>query len=141
MLGPKTADWVAQTAKVNLLSFRGWKVEVLAGVISNAALFLVCRLPPSCCRPFLGVCVCRLAGAFSHEHTSLIKSGASPVTPFNLKCILKGPSINAVTLGVGVLVYELLGDPDIQPQRLPDWSSWLAQRSLAALPFRGLSQS
>ena len=90
--------------------------------------------------------MCRLAGAFSHEHTSLIKSGASPVTPFNLKCILKGPSVNAVTLGVGVLVYELLGDPDVQPQRspfssLPDWSSWLTQRLLAALPFRRLSQS
>lgn len=63
--------------------------------------------------------MCKLAGAFSQEHTSLIKSGASPVTPFNLNCILKGPSVNAVTLGVGVLVYELVGDPEVQPQRPP----------------------
>lgn len=82
--------------------------------------------------------MCKLAGAFSHEHTSLIKSGASSVTPFNLNCILKVPSINAVTWGVGVLVYELVGDPDVQPKRppssgLPGWSSWLTQRLLTAL--------
>ena len=41
------------------------------------------------------------------------------MTPFNLNCILKGPSVNAITLGVGVLVYELVGDLDVQPQRPP----------------------